>query len=362
MLIRRNIKKPKMLIFMAMFCLFAFAPGACKTGGEVNPPEKIVIKALAYGDEGNTEGQTWIRVVRLFEAENPGIKIQYKLADQDAYHREVKDCLAAGGDAIPDIACMGADGRWAAPWKEAGQQFDHRPYLDRDYFDLQLIPPMGPAGEIWEIPLGTANISTVLYMNEELVRSLGFSTPGKYEDLVAMVPGARAAGLEVIAIAGAQNWVWNGCLLSCIIGRLSGDAHWVSRAVAGEYRFTDKAFVDSLRLIQRMVDDGVISRESLLVDYATAPKMFSDSKALFLVDGQWQAGREAVSGGVALHTRMIAWPLLPGEKPKMAGSAAGAIEIGYGLTKKGGAIPPCGMLRCALSSIICIPGRKRTND
>lgn len=55
---------------------------------------------------------------------------------------------------------------------------------------------MGPNGEIYEIPLGTSNITTVLFMNKTLVESMGFSQPKTYEDLVAMVPAAKAAGIS----------------------------------------------------------------------------------------------------------------------------------------------------------------------
>lgn len=69
--------------------------------------------------------------------------------------------------------------------------------------------------------------------------------------------------------------------MSAVIARLSGDAHWVSKAVAGENKFTDKVFVNSLALIARMVKDGVISEKSVLIDYGTNISNFSNKK-LFL--------------------------------------------------------------------------------
>src|SRR3972149_2293642 len=191
------MKKTAAILKVLLLVLFAVTlPLAAEQA-----PGEIVIKALAYGYKGNEEGQAWIRIIDKFERENPNIDIQYDLLYDEVYHRRVAKNLARGGDAIPDIAYMGADPRWGAPWKAADQQFDHRPYLDGNQFDLQLIPPMGPNGEIWEIPLSTSNICSVLFMNEELVQSLGFSAPRTYEDLAAMVPKARAKGLEVCGIA-----------------------------------------------------------------------------------------------------------------------------------------------------------------
>lgn len=321
--------------FLIALLALSLAATAFAAGQREQPKGQIVVKTMAYGDNSNAEGVNWVRIVQAFEKENPGIKIDYELLYDEAYHQKVAARLASGD--VPHLAYMGADARWGAPWKEAGQQFDHRPFIDGAMFDLNLIPPMGPKGEIFVMPLGTSNITTVLYMNEALVKSLGFSEPKTYEDLVAMVPKARAAGLEVVSIDGADGWAWGSCYMSAIIARLSGDANWVSKAVAGQYKFTDQVFVDSLAMISRMVKDGVISEKSVLVDYGANLSTFSNKKALFVVQGQWAAG--SIDPAVAETTKMLAWPKLPGEKPAMAGSVAAAIQVGYGLTKAGAADP-----------------------
>ncbi|MCX7656018.1 MAG: extracellular solute-binding protein [Treponemataceae bacterium] len=321
--------KKTLWVLAAILVIVGIASGQSQGG------KQVVVKTMAYGDNSNAEGVNWVRIVKAFEKENPNIKIDYELLYDEAYHQKVVARLAAGD--VPHLAYMGADARWGKPWKEAKQQFDHRPYIDANFFDLKLIPPMGPNGEIYEIPLGTSNITTVLYMNEELVKSLGFSEPKTYEDLVAMVPKAKAAGLDVITIDGADGWAWGSCLMSAIIARLSGDANWVSKAVAGQYKFTDQAFVDSLKLLQRMVKDGVISSKSVLVDYGANISNFSNKKALFMIQGQWAAG--SIDPAVAEKTKMLAWPKLPGEKPAMAGSVAAAIQVGYGLTQAGAKDP-----------------------
>ncbi|OHD72604.1 MAG: sugar ABC transporter substrate-binding protein [Spirochaetes bacterium RBG_16_67_19] len=297
---------------------------------------KVVVKTMAYGDNSNPEGVNWLRIVAAFEKANPDIDIDFELLYDEAYHQKVVARLAAGD--APHLAYMGADARWGAPWKEASQQFDHKPFMDSKYYDLKLIPPMGPKGEIWEIPLGTSNITTVLYMNQKLVKSLGFTAPKTYQDIVAMVPAAKAKGLDVISIDGADGWAWGSCLMSSIIARMSGDPNWVSKAVAGKNKFTDKVFVDSLDFIARMIKDGVIASKSVMVDYGANLSNFSNEKALFMIQGQWIAG-SIENPEVADNTVMMAWPKLPGEKAATAGSVAAAISVGYGVTKAGAADP-----------------------
>jgi raffinose/stachyose/melibiose transport system substrate-binding protein len=233
---------------------------------------------------------------------------------------------------------MGADARWGAPWVEADEQYNLRALIDTAHYDLSLIPEHGPNGEIYEIPLGTSNLTTVLFMNKVLVESLGFSQPKTYEDMVAMVPAARAAGIDVVTIDGADGWAWGSCLMSAFIARTSGDPNWVSKAVAGENKFTDKAFVDALALITRMIDDGVITEKSVLVDYGSNISNFSNEKALFMVQGQWAAGG-VENPAVADEMVLMAWPKMPGEKAATAGSVAAAWQVGYGLTKSGAEDP-----------------------
>jgi len=297
---------------------------------------KVVVKTMGYGDNSNPEGVNWLRIVAAFEKANPDIDIDFELLYDEAYHQKVVARLAAGD--VPHLAYMGADARWGAPWKEAGQQFDHKPYMDPKYYDFKLIPEMGPKGEIWEIPLGTSNICTVLYMNENLVKSLGFAAPKTYQDIAAMAPAAKAKGLDVVSIDGADGWAWGSCLMSMVIARLSGDAHWVSKAVEGKYKFSDKVFVDSLAFIERMVKDGTIASKSVLVDYGANLSNFSNEKALFMVQGHWIAG-SIENPEVANNTLLMAWPKLPGEKSATAGSVAAAISVGYGITKAGAADP-----------------------
>lgn len=322
-----------LLIVVMMLVPFVVIAGGQQEQGQKS--EKVVVDVMAYGDNSNQEGVSWKRIVEAFEKQNPNIDIDDEMLYDEAYHQKVVARLAAGD--VPDMAYMGADARWGAPWKEADQQWDHREYLDPMY-DRDLIPAMGPNGEIYEIPLGTSNITTVLYMNEDLVKSLGFSAPETYEDMVAMVPAAREAGLDVVTIDGADGWAWGSCLMSAVIARMSGDPNWVSKAVAGENKFNDPAMLKTLEFVQQMVEDGVITEKSVLVDYGANTSKYNNGEALFMVQGQWVAGA-IENPDVKAATQLMAWPELPGQKDGVEGSVAAAIQVGYGLTKKGASDP-----------------------
>lgn len=322
--------------FALIACALLLISGTIFSNGQQDAAnDKVVLSILAYGDNSSAEGTSFVRIVKSFEEKYPNIDIEYELLASDPFHEKVVARLAAND--IPDIACMGADAKWGMPWKEAGQQFDHRELLGVQY-DQTLIPPMGPNGEIYEIPVGVSNITSVLFMNEKLVKSLGFEKPETYEDMKAMVSAAKAAGLEVVSINGADGWAWGSCLLSALVGRTTGNVSWVSEAVEGKHKFTDKEFVNALKLIEMMVKDGVLSKKTILTDYGANVANFNNEKALFMVQGQW-AANAIENPKVAESTVLMAWPQMPFEKNITAGSVAGAITTGYGLTKKGASNP-----------------------
>jgi raffinose/stachyose/melibiose transport system substrate-binding protein len=110
------------LVTMAMLVFLVSTVGA--QPASESGAGKVVVKAMAYGDNSNQEGVNWVRIVNSFEKANPGIDIDYEMLYDEAYHQKVVARLAAGD--VPDFAYMGADARWGLPWKEASQQFDHR--------------------------------------------------------------------------------------------------------------------------------------------------------------------------------------------------------------------------------------------
>jgi raffinose/stachyose/melibiose transport system substrate-binding protein len=292
--------------------------------------KKVTVKALAYGDISNADGQSWKRIVSAFETANPDIDIDDTLLYEDLFHQKVTDSLATGD--IPDIAYMGADVRWGKPWQDAGQQIDMTPYIDPDKYDLSLIPEMGPHGERYYIPLGTSNMCSVIFENTKLLKDLGFETPVSYNDMVKMVKPAQEKGIEVLLTHGAESWVWGSCVISAFIARTSGDTGWIGKASKGEKKFTDPEFISALSLIRKMIDDGVLSSKTDQTDSTAGLLNYNSGKCIFYLSGQWDAGN--ISADVQSVTKLIAFPILPGETG-CAGSVAAAWQVGYGLTKKG---------------------------
>ncbi len=298
----------------------------------INVGGRIVVTAVAYGEPDNTEGLAWIRLVEEFEELNPDIDIQYELLYDEAFHNRITERIALGN--VPDMSYIGGDARWGAIWKASDQYYDHQNDIDRDLYDINLIPAMGNKGEAYYIPMSISNLCSVFFMNEELVRSLGFSAPRRYEDLVAMVPAAKAAGLDVVSFDGADAWAWGTCIVSMLIGRTSGNHRWVSESLDGLHYFTDQEFLDALEWIRRMVVDGVLPANVLSITNDENIANFNNEKALFMTQGQWVTS-QITNPAVREHMVLMNWPDFPKQKGGTHNYGAAAMSVGYGLTRDG---------------------------
>lgn len=289
----------------------------------------VELSVLAYGDNASAEGTSFVRIVEEFEAANPNIKVNSELLFDQAYHQKVTARLASGD--VPDVAYMGSDARWGAPWDEAGQHTDMKASIvESGLYDLDKIGADTADGKYFYVPLGSANWCTPMFVNTELLAKYGADVPTTYEDLKALVAVAKADGVEVLSIHGADAWAWGSCLFSTIVAQTNGDNNWIQDADDGKNKFTDPEFVNAYKFLKTMVDDGVLSADSILIDGGTGTSNFSNGKYICYMDGQWGAG----SFSQERQNNMVMMPFvaIPGAKGN-TNTLAAAKTVGYGYTQ-----------------------------
>jgi len=291
---------------------------------------QVTLNVMGYGDNSNSEGQTFKRICDEFMAQNPDVKVDYELLYDEAYHQKAVSRLAAGD--VPDVAYMGADARWGAEWQEAGQQIDNVAYYPSN-IDASLVPDFFGTGVKPYLPLGGSNYCTVVAINMDLLNKIGGKVPETYDDMKALAKLCKDNGIQLMSTHGADGWVWGSCVMSGIIPRTTGDLKWIEKAVNKQVKFTDQGFVDALSVLSTWVEDGVLDPNSVLTDNGTGMSNFVNGKYLMYIDGQWAFG-ESNLGELSKTVKLISIPQVPGEKA-CAGSLAGAWQVGYGITKKG---------------------------
>lgn len=314
--------------------LIGLAFGMTSCGKSAAKAENVKINILGYGDNSNSEGQTFKRIAEEFQAANPNISINYELLYDDAYHQKAVARLASGD--VPDIAYMGADARWGQEWKEAGQQIDNVPYYPSE-INASLVPDFFGTGMKPYLPLGGSNYCTVVGVNMDLLNKIGGKLPTTYEEFKALAKLCKDNGIICLSTHGADGWVWGSCVMSGIIPRTTGDTKWIEKACNKEVKFTDAGFVEALDVLSQWVKDGILDPNAAITDNGTGLSNFVNGNYLMYIDGQWGFG-ESNLGDLSKHLKLIPIPAVPGEKSN-AGSIAGAWQVGYGITKKGASDP-----------------------
>ncbi len=327
------MKNSKILFFLCMVVIGTILVVGCGKNQSNKSSDIVTISIIRYADNSNTgEVLDWKDTVAGFKALYPNVNLEVESLFGESYHQKATARVESGD--IPDVALM-----W--PGQRTGYfkavQTDIRPYINMDEYLPSVMTPQGPNGEIYMLPTGFTNAS-VLYVNTAILDKYGFEIPKTYEDMKAMVEPLKADGLDVIAMANKDGWVMPSCLLGNLIGRYTGERDFLVKAVAGERSFEDDGFIQALKMVETMYNDGVLPSTSIQTDYGTSAANFLNGRAAFMIDGAWRTvifvdDETGEDLPIADFIELSTFPAVPGEKSNMKGSSAGEPRNGFGITK-----------------------------
>lgn len=324
------MKKTLLVLLLALLALSTFMVGCAKK------PETL--KVLYYIDAtqaGYAEDQAiWAK----FEKDNPDIKIEKEELFNEPFHQKMQAYIAAG--TLPDVFYM---------WPSGRSQVIHEKKLAKDLVQLlgaDYIANFSAAarnvnnqggGYLAEIPQSFTYTTTV-YANKKLLADNGLAVPTTYEEMKAMVPKLRAKGIETLFLPNKDKWPAQSCLFSTVAGRMVGDG-FIDDVKAGNAKFTDKPFVDSLAFVETMYKDGVVAKNDATIGYGEGPGLFAAGKAALFVDGDWRVGAyitDKASGKALIDPaaqtsdfELVNFPAIPGEKNP--GTVSAIAGVGYGV-------------------------------
>ncbi|MBN1410402.1 MAG: extracellular solute-binding protein [Spirochaetales bacterium] len=311
-----------------LLVLFAFVAGVVfSTAQKEKMTDANEISLLNNADAASPEGKVWKTVLDAFLAANPGITIKEEALYGEAYHQKAK-ARAAGND-LPDVMYL-----W--PGARSSYMYDNNliedltPYIDKSKFKASAMGAQGPNGEIFELPW-TITACSIMYVNTKLLKDNGMSIPKTYEELAAMVKPLKSKGMDTIIMSNDSGWVMNSCLFGTFVGRYGGP-DWMAKAAAGQHKFTDDAFVNALKMVDKIYKDGVLPKSSLQTSYGDGPTLFVNGKAPFFIDGIWRASAfNEAPEEFRNNIKLIVFPAIPGEKfPQCSSIVPG---IGFGMVK-----------------------------
>ncbi|WP_376733685.1 extracellular solute-binding protein [Streptomyces broussonetiae] len=167
------------------------ALGGCGIGGGSGD---VTLKLVAadYGDSAaNSSEKYWAEVVKEYEAEHPGVRIDVDVYSWNDVDREVKEMVDAGN--APDMAQIGAYADYAA---------DDLLYPADDLLSISaqadFAAQLADAGRVNGVQYGMpfAASTRLLFYNKELFDEAGISAPSTWEELAADAAALKAIGVK----------------------------------------------------------------------------------------------------------------------------------------------------------------------
>ncbi|WP_371548389.1 extracellular solute-binding protein [Streptomyces sp. NBC_00554] len=167
------------------------ALGGCGNSGE-SGDVTLRLVAADYGDsDANSSQKYWDALVKEYEADHPGIKVEVSVYSWTDVDRKVKEMVAAGK--APDMAQIGAYADYAAK----GQLYTADELLSipvQANFALQLTD----AGERQRVQYGLpfASSTRLLFYNKTLFTQAGLTPPKTWNQLAADAEVLKADGVK----------------------------------------------------------------------------------------------------------------------------------------------------------------------
>lgn len=198
-------------------------------------------------------------IVDQLENEHPGLNIEME-GIQDTVHRDQKLPAEMVQGNPPDIFDLfgGSDTKRYA---RAGMLLDLTPFLKdmgwSDYFVN--LEEFTVDGRVYGLPI--AGYAEGVFYNKALFRTHGWDVPATWDDLLAIVEEAKAAGVQPFALAARDGWV-NGMMWNTIMIRTAGMDHFKG-LLSGESKWTDEEFVRAFEHYETLVDMGAFPEGAL---------------------------------------------------------------------------------------------------
>lgn len=172
-------------------------------------------------------------------------------------------------------------------------------------------------GKIYAIP-GEATNTEQLFYNKEVFKDLGVEPPKTWDDLMALVPIFKDAGIAPLSLAGQSRWT-EMMYVEFLVDRIGGPEVF-ERVLAGDPdAWSDPAVVDALTKIQDLVEAGgfINGFSSIAPDSNADRALLYTGKAAMLLQGSWiyggikNDGGDFVTGG---NMGYVPFPVVEGGK------------------------------------------------
>ncbi len=222
--------------------------------------------------------------IAAIEAANPGVKVVWRYIPSERF-TELFTAAQVAGDQIDLMDLNGQDLRRYAI---GGQLQDLSGIAYKDRFRQVALDTYTIQGKLWALPRGGIGGFT-FFVNLKALQAIGVETPPEtYDELLAMAPDLRQAGIAPFVHPGKNIYLWPVWQFWAYAQTSRNTAvEGTARVLTGEAKFTDPEHVAALEILHRFARDGMFIDGVNSLDNDAAWLQFTQGKAAFFY---WHAG------------------------------------------------------------------------
>ncbi|WP_167133061.1 extracellular solute-binding protein [Paramicrobacterium chengjingii] len=190
-------------------------------------------------------------IVKQFEQQNPGIKVNVERVLNDSYKDKVK--VVAGSANAPDLM-FSWSGTFTKELVEGGNVMDLGPWLKEnsdfaDSFHPSQLEPFNIDGAQYGLPVGMQ--SKVFFYNKDVFDDLGLDAPTNWAEFTSVLDSIKSKDMTPIEYGAQDQWTiahWVGTLNQ----RTVNPDVFESDQDPSKGEFTDPGYVTALKRFQEL--------------------------------------------------------------------------------------------------------------
>ena len=220
---------------------------------------------------------------------NPDKSIKLDFFANDAYKTKVRTAVGAGEG---PTFIYGWGGGVLKSYVDAGQVEDLSNFVkDNPEVKDRYLPSVLKNGEVdgktYALPNNNVQ-PVVLYFNKEVFDKVGAQPPKTWNELMALVPKFKEAGVAPFSLGGQSKWpdlMW----LEYLVERIGGPDVFANIAADKPGAWSDPAVKEALTKIQELVDAGgfINGFSSVAADSNADQALMYTGKAAMILQGGW---------------------------------------------------------------------------
>lgn len=242
--------------------------------------------ASVWAITGGIHEILWKDSFAKWNEENPDSKISVEMFANDAYKEKIRTAVGAGNP--PTLIFS-----WAGGTLREYAQNNNIVDLTAGTKDVvsRVIPSVAEQGvvdgKVYAIP-NSQSQPVVLYFNQALFDQVGVQVPKTWDDLLAVIPKFKEAGIAPLSVAGQSKWPYL-MYIQYLTDRIGGPEAFNAVMNNEPGAWSNPAFTQALTMIQDLVKAGafVDGYGSIAADANADQALLYTGKAAMLLQGSW---------------------------------------------------------------------------